>query len=125
MPTAATASPWRHAATCRCATPRVSWWATSSCASSSPREDLSRLLDRILRRRSLLSEGRPDAALVVARDRPRRAGAGRPLSRRPEARRGRNGTGVPRRARDDGTIESHQDAELVYVALSRRSGSLQ
>src|SRR2546430_11417151 len=124
-PTAATASPWRRAATCRCATTRASWWATSSSGSSSPREDLSRLLDRILRRGALLSERRPDAALVVARDRPRRTGAGRSLSRRPQARRGGHGTGVPRRAREDGAQERDQSDEPVHGARTRRRRALQ
>src|SRR3989442_9500596 len=110
-PTVATALRSPPGAISRCATTRASWSATSCYASSFRREDLSRLLDRIPRRRAVLSERRADAAVVVARAGSRRAGRGRPLPRPQEARRGGHGTGVSRRAREDGAEERHQGAE--------------
>src|SRR6266516_3398384 len=124
-PTAATGSRWRRAATWCCAISRGSWWATSCCRSRFPREDLPRLYDRVRRRRAILPERWADTALVGADARSRGPGAGRPLPHNEETGRGRHGSGVPRRAREDGAAECHQGDEPCHGARSRSGGPLQ
>src|SRR6266702_4575249 len=124
-PTAATGSRSRRAATWRCAISRGSWWATSCSRSRLRREDLPRLYDRVPRRRAILPERWADTALVGADARSRGPSAGRPLSHNEETGRGRHGSGVPRRAREDGAAECHQGDEPCHGARSRSGGPLQ
>src|SRR5574342_280578 len=121
---AATASRWRRGALSRSRTARASSWATSCCVSRS-RENLPGVLSGVLGRDPLLSGRRHDAAGHRSGIESRGPGDRRPLSRDQEAGRRRDGAGLSRRAREDGTPQRHQGDEPGDDSRPRRDRALQ